>query len=87
MRAEFMDGRTFYVGQRVAYEGHAGTVIDIDAGNRVTVIKVQVDEPDRLPRRLRYMLNPKAAAEHGKPDFDLLRDEGKTAGNFTILED
>ena len=82
----FHDNRTFRIGQRVTYMGLPGTVIGIRDTPQCVKIQVQLDEPERLTRRHRWMLNPEAAKQAGRPDYDELRDIGLSAGNFQILE-
>lgn len=89
-QAEMCDGRIFRPGQRVSYFSTEfgalpGTLTEIDVTGPVTLFKVAIDEPEKLGRRDRYALNPIAAARHGHPDFDRLRDHGVSGGNLEIL--
>jgi hypothetical protein len=86
---EFMDGATYTVGQRVEFYANQigwtpGTVIDIDDTRRFAV-RVQPDHPEALPQSERYLLNPLAAANYGKPDFIRSRDHGVAGGNLRAL--
>lgn len=89
--AENAAGTKFHVGQRVEYysgeNGYLpGTVREIDAGSRVTVLKVEIDQPEFLNSRDRpYELNERAAAEAGYAIFNPLLHHGKTMGNFRPL--
>ena len=90
--AQNMAGQTYTVGQRVEYHSGEngwlpGTVRAIDAGPRVTVLMVEIDQPEFLNKRDRpYELNPRAAAEAGYSIYNPLLHGGKTMGNFRPLE-
>lgn len=86
---EFMDGAVYSVGDRVLFTGldeeMEATVVGISDRKYTQGIKVhiQVDEPEKLPARLRYPLDPEKYGA-GK-FFEQPRDHGVPGGHLKPL--
>lgn len=83
VKVEFLDGRTFEIGQRVVVigEGHnfedvPGVVVGFGEVMRAITIKVKADNPEMIRENNRWQL-----AQEGE-FFDRLRDHGVFGGEL-----